>query len=240
MSVSPRNRRTSWAWLKDTVWSSASWRRGSRRASLRRASIRSATAASSAPASGLIASGRRASSRVWISSASTTWALIRVAIGSVTAGSVTAFLTSDVNRSVLRATWWVQTAIVVTRIVRHARSRTKPDRTRLRPDARGFAATAVDWVIATPPLSIPPSPQVGIVRRNASRRDRLLRVLGVVLGEQAFLVVLLREQEEDDGSADENGDDPGKVRGIGAGQERGLRPGGDGCRVLRVLGRDRF
>src|SRR6186997_1709356 len=220
-SVSPRRRRTSWAWLKDTVWISAFWRRGSRRAILSRASIRSATAASREPASGLIASGRRASRRPWTSSAWTTWSVIRVAIGSVTAGSVTALLTRLVKRSVLRATWWVQTATVVTRIVRHARNRTKPDRTRRRPDVRGFAATAVSWVIATPPLPIPPTPQGGIVRPNASRRDRLPRVFGVVLGEETLFVILLREQEEDDRSADQDRDDTGKVGRIGAGQERG-------------------
>src|SRR6476620_9180273 len=160
---------------------------------------------------------------------------MRVAIGSVTAGSVTALLTRDVNRSVLRATWWVQTATVATRIVRHARSRTKPDRMRRRPDVRGFAATAVTWVIANPPLPVPPTRQVGIVRPNTSRRESLPRVFGVVFGEETLLVILLREQEEDDRSADQDGDDSGKVGGIGAGQERGLGPGGDRRRVLRIL-----
>src|SRR5206468_5630491 len=66
-----------------------------------------------------------------------------------------------------------------------------------------------------------------------------LRVLRVVLGEQALLVVSLREEEEDDRGADQDRDDAGEVSPLVSVQEGLLRPGRDRRRVLGVLLGDR-
>ena len=62
-----------------------------------------------------------------------------------------------------------------------------------------------------------------------------LGVLGVVLGQQLDLSVVLREHEEHQRRAEDDRDDPGDVGPVGAVDERGLRRGGDLLRVLRVL-----
>ena len=130
---------------------SASLSRGLARAVWSRRSIASWIWIVSGAASDFAMSGKRFSMRVWTSSPSTTWTLIRLASGSMTAGSSMTVLTSAVKRSVLKATWWVQMATVVSRIDRQARISAMP--ARIRRLRRGFTGTGSVAVVAAAVIS---------------------------------------------------------------------------------------
>src|SRR4051794_37746874 len=67
--------------------------------------------------------------RAWTPSAVTTCSLTRAATGSMTAGSVTIVDASAVNRSVLSTTWWTHRPSPARTIVKHARTRARPEST---------------------------------------------------------------------------------------------------------------
>ena len=124
-----------------------------------------------APASGFAASGRRdGDARLHIERL-ITWALIRALSGSMISGSSRRSRSSAVNRSVLNATWWTQTATVVSMITRQARTSAIPARIRRRAARRRACRFRLSLASSSCPRS-PPSLPVGRDRKGTGGTPR--------------------------------------------------------------------
>src|SRR6185436_1681957 len=107
------------------------------------------------------------------------------------------------------------------------------------PDQVGWwAISAVHWVIARTKTrskksssGVTRSPSRSVALRSGPRASlpvaMALGVLGCVFRQQFLLAVLLREAEEDEGAAEQDRDDAGRVGPGVAVQERGLGRGDD-------------